>query len=387
MFKNKIVFGAACIGMLLFGITLITLGAVVPQLNEKFQLNEISSGTLFSILPFGVLTGSLIFGPICDKYGYKMLMVVSCICMFIGFEGIAYAPDLSLLKICIYLFGLGGGAINGATNALVAEISDKNKGANLSLLGVFFGIGALGMPFVLGLLEHIYAFDIILALVGGFTFAVAVFFTIISFPPAKQISVSPIAQSFTLVKDNVLILIALFLFCQCSFEAICNNWTTTYLSKQLSIPSNKTLYALSLFVVGMTVMRLMLGRLLRSVSAKTLLYTSLVLLLSGSLFLAYGNSYSAAVTGFILLGAGLAGGFPIMLGLVGNRYTNLSATAFSFVLFIALTGNIIINYLMGIIAHDYGIHYLVNVLFVEIIVMTILSLIIFNKLNNTTSKN
>src|SRR6185312_11028039 len=96
-----------------------TLGSVKHGLEQKYLLDEIASGKLFSILPFGILLGSLLFGPFCDKYGYKVL---------------------------IFLFGLGGGAINGATSALVSDISDKDKGANLSLLGVFFGIGALGMP-------------------------------------------------------------------------------------------------------------------------------------------------------------------------------------------------------------------------------------------------
>jgi hypothetical protein len=36
----------------------------------------------------------------------------------------------------------------------VADISKDSKTANLSLLGVFFGIGALGMPFILGLLRE-----------------------------------------------------------------------------------------------------------------------------------------------------------------------------------------------------------------------------------------
>ena len=153
MYKKRVVFWAACAGMLLFGICLITLGSVAADLREKLQLDEISAGTLFSILPLGILTGSLLFGPIADKYGYRILLSVSCLFMFAGFEGIAYAPSTNLLKICIFLFGIGGGAINGSTNALVADISDKDKGANLSLLGVFFGIGALGMPLISGILE------------------------------------------------------------------------------------------------------------------------------------------------------------------------------------------------------------------------------------------
>ena len=66
--------------------------------------------------------------------------------------------------MCMFFIGFGGGIINGGTNALVADISAENKGANLSLLGVFFGIGALGMPLLLGVLSkhfhiHNYPFS------------------------------------------------------------------------------------------------------------------------------------------------------------------------------------------------------------------------------------
>ncbi|MEO6812912.1 MAG: MFS transporter, partial [Ginsengibacter sp.] len=270
MYKKRLVFWAACIGILLFGMSLITLGSVVPHLKEKFQLDEISAGGLFSILPFGILIGSLVFGPFCDKYGYKILLSLACIFMFAGFEGIAYAPSHTLLKVCIFLIGLGGGAVNGATSALVSDISEKDKGANLSLLGVFFGIGALGMPFLLGILEHSFNFQDILATVGVVTFLMGIFYLLIKFPAPKQAQGFPIAQSISLVKDGVLMLIAFFLFFQSSFEAIINNWTTTYLTDQFSIQPNKALYALSLFVVGMAGMRLLLGSVFRNTDVKKL---------------------------------------------------------------------------------------------------------------------
>ena len=136
--------------MLLFGISLITLGSLAPSLKTKFMLDGVASGTLFSILPIGILAGSFVFGPVCDHYGFKRILILACIAMTAGFEGIAFARSVPVLKSCVFLFGLGGGIINGSTNALIADISEKNKGANLSLLGVFFGIGALGMPLLLG---------------------------------------------------------------------------------------------------------------------------------------------------------------------------------------------------------------------------------------------
>jgi MFS family permease len=383
MYKKRLVFWAACIGILLFGMSLITLGSVVPHLKEKFQLDEISAGGLFSILPFGILIGSLVFGPFCDKYGYKILLSLACIFMFAGFEGIAYAPSHTLLKVCIFLIGLGGGAVNGATSALVSDISEKDKGANLSLLGVFFGIGALGMPFLLGILEHSFNFQDILATVGVITFLMGLFYLLIKFPAPKQAQGFPIAQSISLVKDGVLMLIAFFLFFQSSFEAIINNWTTTYLTDQFSIQPNKALYALSLFVVGMAGMRLLLGSVFRNTDVKKLWIAAFALIGLGLIFLAVGKSFYPSVTGLILLGAGLAGGFPLMLGFVGDRYKALSGTAFSLVLVIALSGNMIINYSMGVIAQTYGIRHLISVASIEWIVMIFLCYLILKKIKKT----
>jgi len=287
-----------------------------------------------------------------------------------------------LLKICIYLFGLGGGAVNGSTNSLVADISDKDKGANLSLLGVFFGIGALGMPLISGILKNSYSFEVIVAAVGLLTLAAGISFIIIKFPPPKQTRGFPITGSLALIKDNVLILIAFFLFFQSGFEGIINNWTTTYLIKQQSVQQSNALYALSSYVAGMTVMRILIGSVFRSVSVKKILGASFGLILLGLLLLKVGNSFSISVTGLVFLGAGLATGFPIMLGFIGNRYTELSGTAFSLVLFIALFGNILVNYGMGIIAQNYGVHHLITVALAESIIMILLFLIILSKIIN-----
>lgn len=382
MYKKRLVFGAACMGMLFFGICFITLGSVVPGLKKKYQLDEISSGTLFSILPFGILIGSLLFGPFCDKYGYKILLAFSCFCMFIGFEGIAYAPSHIILEICIFLFGFGGGAVNGGTNALVSDISEKDKGADLSLLGVSFGLGALGMPFILGALENRFPYEPIVSLVGFATLTISILYLLIKFPPPKQSNGVSLTRSFSLVKDGVLLLIAFFLFCQSSFEAIINNWTTTYLTRGLFIQPNKALYALSLFVAGMTVMRLLLGSIFRNTPVKKIWIGSFSLILAGLVFLATGKSFYTAVAGLVLLGAGLAAGFPIMLGFVGNRYKELSGTAFSVVLVIALVGNMIINYCTGIILQTYGIQQLITVAFIELTVMIVLCTGILKSLKN-----
>ena len=86
MYNRKLNFLASCFGILLFGMGIITLGSIQPDLQERFSSDDFSAGTLFSILPIGILTGSLIFGPVCDRYGYKLILISSAGFLCAGLE-------------------------------------------------------------------------------------------------------------------------------------------------------------------------------------------------------------------------------------------------------------------------------------------------------------
>ena len=112
------------------------------------------------------------------------------------------------------------------------------------------------------------------------------------------------------------------------------------------------------------------------------MYSSLTIVFIGILLLYFSQSYFVSVSGLILLGIGLAAGFPIMLGLAGNRYPAQSGTAFSFIFTIALSGNMLMNYLMGLIAKNYGIRHFTSVLFAELLFLLFFCLLIFRSQRN-----
>jgi purine-cytosine permease-like protein len=70
-----------------------------------------------------------------------------------------------------------------------------------------------------------------------------------------------------------------------------------------------------------------------------------------------------------------------MLGFVGDRFKELSGTAFSIVFVIALLGNMIINYGMGFIVQTYGVRHLTTVGFIEFFIMMALCIAVLKKLN------
>jgi MFS transporter, FHS family, glucose/mannose:H+ symporter len=376
-YNPKVVFWAACFGMLLFGIGLITLGSVAIPLAEKFQLTQVDAGTLFFIMPFGILFGSLVFGPLCDRYGYKPVLIISCLFMFAGFQGIAWSGSLLVLNFSVFLFGVSGGAINGATNAVVSDITSGNKGANLSLLGVFFAIGSISVPFLLGMLQDRFRFDAILSAIGGLTILAAALYVFTRFPQPKQKNGVAMSKVVALLKDKYLLAIAFFLFLVSSLEGVVNNWTTTYFERHLSIPQENALFALSSYVVGMAAMRILLGSIFRNVRSHLVVFSSLFILLAGALLLAFCTSYAMAVTALVMMGIGLAMGFPVMLGLTGARYAEISGTAFSFVLVIALIGNMLINFLVGVISEHFGIQHMTTVAVGNILLMFLLAINIF----------
>ncbi|MFC2084977.1 sugar MFS transporter [Bacteroidota bacterium] len=372
MYSKGFVFTAACIGMLLFGIVLISLGSILPAITSKFVLDEITAGSLTVILPFGILVGSIIFGPIVDRYGYKYLLIICTVVVALGLEGIAFANSFFLLQLSIFLIGFGGGVINGGTNALVTDISSEGRGANLSLLGVFFGIGALGMPAILGLLYNYFSHESIIAGIGLLMILPVLYFFVIKFPAAKQPQGIPLKKGLALIKDSTLILMGLILFFESGMEGVVNNWTTTYLQNYVNVSPENALLVLSLFVLGMTVTRLILGFVLKKIPPWKVLFVCIGFVFVGSIFLMVSQSIFLSVLSLILLGVGLAAGFPVILGYVGDMYSELSGTAFSIVFVIALVGNMIINYLMGFIAHSFGIEYYSLLLLVGLIIMTVL---------------
>ncbi len=366
--------------MLLFGIVLISLGSILPLLRDRFGLSDLSTGSLLTLFPFALLIGSLVFGPIVDRYGYKILLFASALLIFFGLEGIVFARHIMILRISILLIGFGGGAINGATNAVVADTSEGDRGARLSLLGVFFGLGALGVPFILGVLTHLLSHEKILFWVGIFVLLPALFFLFVKFPPPKQPQGFPIKKAARLIKDPWVVLAGLVLFIQSGMEGLANNWSTTFLQENKAFINQHALFSLTCLVAGMTTMRLILGWALHHVRSGHVLLGSIGISIAGSLLVFWTNSPLVTYVGMGMLGAGLAACFPVLMGYVAGRYTQLSGTALSMVLVMALVGNMICNYGMGLIASAFGTGMLPVVIAGGVFLQLFLLLLVLKKL-------
>jgi fucose permease len=372
MTSRRLLFAIACLGMLAFGIVLTTLGAVLPSVIERFGIDTAAAGALFLLMTFGILLGSLVFGPIVDRNGYKGMLLVATGLILAGLEGIAFAPSRGWLRVAVALIGFGGGIINGGTNALVADISADGRTAGLSLLGVFFGVGAVGVPFVLGSLLGLFSYSAIIAAVGAFVLVPLLVIAATPFPAPKQAQGFPLAAAAGLLRDPVLLLMGCMLFLESGLEITVGGWTTTFFEQELGIADRRALVYLSLYWFGMMLGRLALGSALRRVPPARVLLGCIAIGFAGALVLIVTRDPSLAALGVFLIGLGFAATFPVVLGFVGDRWAELSGTAFSIVMVMALTGGMILPWLTGVLGASYGLRGSFAIVPVALILLSLL---------------
>ena len=340
-FNKTLVFAASCMGLAFFGVTMLALGPLLSQLGE-------GANALPATLSIGIIIGTLIFGPIVDKFGYKWLLITGSLLALLGIQGLANLTDMSLLHLFMMMLGIGGGILNGETNAMVAEIYDNNqRGGRLSVLGACYCVGALLWTllnyFIVG--NFTTPLNVISVLMSLFI----LFFLAISFPKQKSHTSLSLTKMMGLLKYPSLILFACLLFFQSGFEGVTGNFTPRYFVSVHGMAIHSATLSLTWFTVGMLVGRFFLAFLMKRLGDAKTLYLFLSVAIVGISLLYFAPSVPLMFTATALLGCGVCATFPVVFNYLGGAFKEMSGTAFSIAIFIALCGQFTFNKIMGML--------------------------------------
>ncbi|MBP1658950.1 MAG: putative transporter [Candidatus Aminicenantes bacterium] len=342
---------SAWAGIFVFGIVMAILGAILPSLFERIGFGAGAAGDLFLTMNFAMLLATLFFGPVVDRFGFKTVLAVAAVLVAAAFLVLSRASTYGLVLGAAVVLGLGGGALNGGTNALTSELHEGEKrGAALNVLGIFFGFGALFVPFLIGTMREVLGLGRILALATFLSLVPFIIYIVLKFPRAKHAQGFPIREAAAIARNPLLWLTGFILFFQSANEFTVGGWVSTHLQKTFGVAAGAAALVLAGYWAAIMAGRLVSSRLVRTVRGETLILGSAALSLVAALLMALAPSGLAAAAGAVLIGAGFAAIYPTTLAIVGGTFKAFTGTAFSVVIALGLVGGMLAPWLAGRIA-------------------------------------
>jgi MFS transporter, FHS family, glucose/mannose:H+ symporter len=347
---------AACAGMLVFGLVMALLGAVLPSLTARLRFDLREAGSLFLAMNGAMLIASFVLGPAMDRFGMKPPMVAGPLLVAAALELMERAGSVPALVASVICLGFGGGALNSATNTLVADLHDdpKEKSAALNLLGVFFGVGALLLPFGLGALVERMGLGFILKGAALLCVGIAASSAIPKYPPAKQGHQWPVSEIPRFLRTPLVLAMGLLLFFESGNEFLLGGYLSTYLTREQGATIASASWLLALFWASIMGARIILSRLLLRADGPRVVLGSAAGAALGCLVLAIAPNNAVAASGLVLVGLSLASIFPTVLGVAGTHFAEHSGTVFGILFTLALTGGMTLPWLAGQMAEPLG---------------------------------
>lgn len=141
-------------------LDVVGIGLIVPVLPlyvESFGVSHNTVTALFAVFALCAFLSSPILGVISDRKGRRPVLLVSLASSAVGWLIFAFSHSIVGLFIGRIIDGSAAGNISTAQNYLVDIAKDeKERAANLGLIGAVFGIAFIIGPLVGGVLSNIY---------------------------------------------------------------------------------------------------------------------------------------------------------------------------------------------------------------------------------------
>ena len=356
--RRGVLFGGAATGIFVFGIVMAVLGTLfgLPEMRQRLKIDLAQQGNVFLLLYVGILLATLVAGPVIDSMGNKVILVASAALVASGMAGFAYAHSFGQAAIPAVLLGLGGGGLNTSTNALVSDLYGEKRGPMLNVLGIFYGIGALGIPLLVAVIAGHFPIAPQLLICAGLAGACALLFLAMQFPEASAAQSFSWREALQVARYPGVLVLGFLLFCQSGDEASIGGWTSTFVG-ETGLGARTATLILAGYWAALMVGRLLVARLLKFVGKRQLVLGSGLGALVGAAILLTTRLEGMLVAWVLLIGLSYAGVFPTALAIAGDTYRKMTGTVFGLLFAIALVGGMSFPWAVGQISQRLGVRY------------------------------
>lgn len=126
------------------GFDVLSISFASPGIAKEWGIDRAALGVVLSMELIGMAVGSIVLGSVCDRIGRKPMVLLCLVIMASGMFLASTAGSVTILSVYRLITGLGIGGMLAATNAIVAEFSNrKNKALAVALMAGGYPLGAI----------------------------------------------------------------------------------------------------------------------------------------------------------------------------------------------------------------------------------------------------
>ena len=319
--------------MFVFGVVLLLMGSLLPSL----EVNYVQAGSLGSFPLAGILGASILVGPVLDTVGAKPVLAAA-LAMVAGAIGLM--PSLhtyGALAVAALVYGFGGGVLNTATNALVADLSVAGRGSALNLLGFSFSLGELAAPLLMSTVGGSLGTAVVLHILAAGTALILVPVLIFRFPAATYAG-TRLSELLRVLNHPLVWLFGALLFFESGSENSMFVWAGKIVGGMFNATPQHANWALVGLSAAIGAGRLGASFLLRVLGNRRTMLLSTAFTVTGTMIAFTSRELPMAVFGMVVIGLGLASIYPTALGVAGDRFPRQTGTVFGAIIAVSLVG-------------------------------------------------
>ena len=353
MFKQKH-FPRIAISIYFFflGFLFSSWASRIPDIKDRYDLNDAELGSLLFMLPLGALCSLPLSGWMIARAGSKNMSLATLLLYVMALFAIPLVKTIGLLSVVLFCFGFLGNLGNISLNAQGIAIQHHIQKSILSSLHAMWSVGAFtAAAFSDWMMEEERTMEsqyMIILLVTA-TIILGLFAVLIKDP-----AISGEKQKVFAIPNRALLFLGLICFCVAMSEGAMADWSSLYYRQIINQPHVVSAMGYTAFALFMSIGRFLGDPLIERWGYKTVLKGNGMLIAVGMVLSLSTSIPSLVIIGFALVGLGVSSVFPVVYILATKEKSMMPSAALAAVSSVGFVGFLVGPPIIGFIAQLIG---------------------------------
>lgn len=298
----------------------------IPAIQDFHGLSEVTLGTILLAKPVASLLCMPFAAQAVHLFGSRRVLLTAILLYGCALAGIGFMPSVPLLMANLFFFSLASNFVNISINTQaigLEKVYRRSVMGSLHGLWSFAGIvgGGFGAFMISQKISPSLHFMIICGLVFVGAFSAAPH--LLRDPP----STGPVRRKFFELPDRSLFLLGVIAFFSLLCEGTMFDWSGVYFKKIVGAEGGWIGAGYTAFMITMAATRFFSDSLRETLGTRKILLISGIMIFSGLTLSIALPVLPVAITGFLLVGAGVSSIIPLVYSLAGKTGTMSTSSA------------------------------------------------------------